>query len=165
VRLVHHGQIPVLVRGVECLPGPVGAQEITADHHMIVLIPGVLRQRRVELAGTQLHEVELEPLSELPDPLRPQVRRGHNQDAVSRPAQDQLLHVQTRHDRLARARVIGQQKPQPRLAQEAVVDRLQLVRQRLDVGHRDAGHLVGEGDIDAASLNAQPELNGVSVIT
>jgi hypothetical protein len=41
--------------------------------------------------------------------------------------------------------------------------RLELVRQRLDVGHRHARHLVGEGDIDAACLHAQPELTRVAV--
>ena len=60
-------------------------------------------------------------------------------------------------------RIIGEQEPQPGLAQETLVHGLKLVRQGLDVGYRDSRHLVGERDIDTASLHPQAELNRIAV--
>ena len=157
--LVDDREVPVLFRCVERLAGPLGAKEVTAYHDPVELVPRVLGQRRVEVAGAELHEIELEPIGELPDPLRAEIRGRDYEDPVARAAQDQLLHVQPGHDRLARAWVVGQQEPQPRLPQEAVVDRLELVRQRLDVRYRDRCHLVREGDVDPLRLDAEAELH------
>ena len=96
VRLVNHGQVPVLLRRLERLPRPGRAQEVPAHHDVIMLIPRVPGQRRIEVAGTKLHELDLEPLGQLPDPLRAQVSRSHHQEPITGTAENQLLHVQAR---------------------------------------------------------------------
>jgi hypothetical protein len=45
---------------------------------------------------------------------------------------DQLLDEEARHDRLARARVIGEQEAQRLTRQHGLIDRGDLVRQRFD---------------------------------
>lgn len=115
------------------------------------------------MGRTELHEVELETLGQLSHPLGSETGGGHDEDAVARPTKDQLLHVEPRHDRLAGARVVGQQETQAGLGQEPVVDRLELVGQRLDVRHRHGRHVVGERHLDPASLDAEPELDRVAV--
>lgn len=157
VGLVDHRQVPLPLGCVEGLPRPVGAQEISAHHHPVEGVPGVVGEGRVEMRSPQLDEVEAEALRQLTDPLRTEVGRRHHQDPVTGPAQHQLLHVQARHDRLAGARVVGQQVAESGLRQEAVVHRLQLVGQRPDAGDRQAGHLVREGDLDALRLDAETE--------
>src|ERR1039457_4800640 len=74
VSLVNDSQIPVLVGRVERLPRPVSAEKITADNNPVELIPRVLSQGRIEVASSQLHEIEMESLRQFPDPLRAQVR-------------------------------------------------------------------------------------------
>ena len=56
---------------------------------------------------------------------------------VDQAADLQLLEQQAGHDRLAGAGVVGEQEADARQLQEVVVDRLELVRQRIDAGDRE----------------------------
>ena len=68
-----------------------------------------------------------------------------------------LADPQTGHNRLARAGIVGEQEPHARQLEEVLVDRLELVRQRIDLRDRQAEvgvELVG--DAQGVSLEAQP---------
>jgi hypothetical protein len=67
-------------------------------------------------------------------------RRNH-QDATGKPPGPQFLHSKPGHDRLARTRVIREQKADRPLRQEVLVDGYPLVRQSVDEGHlgRESG--------------------------
>lgn len=163
VGLIDHGEIPFLVRLVEGFPCSLGAQEVAADDHTVELIPRVLGETGVEVRCPELHEVELEAIRQLAHPLRPEVGGRDDEDAITGSPQHEFLHIEAAHDGLARARVVGQQKAQPGLVKEAVIDRLELMGQRLDVGDRDRGHVEGESGLDAPRLDAKPELDRVAV--
>src|ERR1022692_2222930 len=163
VRLINDSQIPVLVGRVERLPRPVSTEKVTADNDAVELVPWVLREGRIEMTGAQLHEIQMEPLRQLADPLRSQACWSDDKNAVASPPQDQLLHIQACHDGFPGPGIIGEQEPQAGLVQETLVDGLKLVRQRLDVRHRDRCHLVGKRDIDPASLHPQAELYGIPI--
>jgi hypothetical protein len=69
------------------------------------------------------------------------------------------------HDRLARAGVVGQQEPHARELEQVVVDRLELVRQRVDARDRQAEvgiELVG--DAERVGLEAEPQEPPVPVV-
>ncbi len=111
VGLVDDRKVPIARGRVKRLACPFGTQEIAAHDHTIMLVPWVLGQGRIELRRAEPHEVELEALRQLSHPLRLQVCRGDHQDAIASPAQDQLLHIEARHDRFAGTRIIGEQEP------------------------------------------------------
>ena len=80
--------------------------------------------------------VWFELLLQLPLPLEREVRWGDDQDPLGEAAQLQLADQQPGHDRFPGAGVVGQQEPHAGELQQVVVDRLQLMRQRVDAGDR-----------------------------
>ena len=71
----------------------------------------------------------------------------------------QLLDVQPGHDRLAGARVVGEQELQRPSGQQLAVHRTQLVRQRPDIGRRYRQHRIPQsGQLDPLALGNEPEL-------
>ena len=163
VRLVDHRQVPVALSSGERLAHSLGAQEVAADDHPVEYVPRVLGRVGVEHRRVHLLEAQLEALAQLARPLRTQAGRGHDEDPVADVAQLELLHVEAGHDRLACAGVVGEQEPQSRLAQELAVHRLELVRQRLDVGHCDRRHVVGERSLDPARLNSEAKPDRIAI--
>ena len=84
--------------------------------------------------------------------------------AIEVAAQHQLADVEARHDRLAGAGVVGEQEPQRLQRQEPAVDRLDLVRQRLDRRRLDRGERIEQvRQLDAAGLGRQFESGAVGV--
>ena len=76
----------------------------------------------------------------------------------------QLLEQQPGHDRLAGAGVVGQQEADARQLEEVVVDRLELVGQRIDAGDGEGEvGIVLVGQAQAHGLDAQAEPRGVAV--
>jgi hypothetical protein len=73
------------------------------------------------------------------------------------------MHIEPGHDRLASSRIVGKEKPDPWLAKEAVVDGLNLMRERLNVGDSQSCHIVLERHLDPPGLDAQAEQGGVGV--
>ncbi len=79
-------------------------------------------------------------------------------------AGDQLLDQQPGHDRLARAGVVGQQKAQRLARQHRLVDRRDLVGQRLDERGVDRQHGVKQvRQVDAVRFGDQAEQRAVAV--
>ena len=84
--------------------------------------------------------------------------------ALDQAADLQLLEQQARHDRLAGAGIVGQQEADARQFQEVVVDRLQLVRQRIDAGDREREErVVLVGQAEPVGFDAEAEQAGVAV--
>jgi hypothetical protein len=77
---------------------------------------------------------------------------------------DQLLDQEARHDRLAGARVVGQQKPQRLPGEHGLVDGGDLVGRRIDqrgVDRQDGIEQMGQAD--AMGFRDQPEQGAVAV--
>ena len=87
-------------------------------------------------------------------PLDGQGRGNEDEASIDRIAQLQFLNQQARHDRLAGAGIIGEQKPQARLGEHLQVDRLDLVRQGADArqAHRELA-VIGVRKADSDRLD------------
>ena len=113
----------------------------------------LLERRRAEDGVDELRREDLEAQPELEVqlvlPLLDEAAGRDDQAALDVLAEDQLLDVEPGHDRLAGARVVGEQEPQRRARQQLAVDGAELVGQRLDVARRDREHRVGQaGELD-----------------
>ena len=94
-----------------------------------------------------------------------EVRRRDDQDPLGETAQLKLADQQSGHDGLPGAGVVGQQEPHAGQLQQVVVDRLQLMWQRIDAGDRQPE--VGielPGDPERVRLQPQPQQRAVSVV-
>ena len=87
-----------------------------------------------------------------------------DEGALDQAANLQLLEQQAGHDRLAGAGVVGEQEADARQLEEVVVDRFELVRQRIDAGdgEREVG-VVLVGQAEAHGLDAEAEACGIAV--
>ena len=83
---------------------------------------------------------------------------------LTRPRIFSSLRSRPGHDRLAGAGVVGEQEADARQLEEVVVDRLELVRQRVDAGdgEREVG-VVLVGQAEAVRLDAEAEALRVAV--
>ena len=164
VRLVHDYQVPV--GPIQLVLEVVGTRQLVhpGDQQLVLGENGVLGGWRLgvgELPGEQL-EVQPELVAQLILPLLHQAAGRDDQAAFQVAAEHQLLDVQARHDRLARARVVGEQEPQRRPAEQLAVDGLDLVRERLQVGGVHREHRVEPaGHPDPQRLGGQLERRGV----
>ena len=101
---------------------------------------------------------------ELVLPLLGEAARADDQAALQVAAGDQLLDQQPGHDRLAGAGVVGEQEAQRLARQHRLVDRRDLVRQRLDERGVDGEHRVEQvREADALRLGDEPEERAVAV--
>ena len=117
-----------------------------------------------ELVVGQDLEGQVEAAVELVLPLLGQAARADDQAALQVAAGDQLLDEQAGHDRLAGAGVVGQQEAQRLARQHRLVDRGDLVRQRLDERGVDRQHRIEEvRQADAVRLGDQAEERAVAV--
>ena len=106
--------------------------------------------------------MQAELLPQLVLPLLDQPAGGDDQAPLQVTAEHQLLDVQARHDRLARAGVIGEQKPQRGPLDQLTVDGLDLVRERLKLGGVHGQHRVETaGHPDPERLGGQLELRPI----
>ena len=74
-----------------------------------------------------------------------QAAGADDEAALQIAAHDQLLDEQPRHDGLAGTRVVGQQEAQRLAWQHRLIDRCNLVRQRLDERRVDGEQRVEQG--------------------
>ena len=163
VRLVHDDQVPVHLPQSRQDLVPLG--QIQRGDHLRLLHPLVHAELRAELASLQHDERLVELLLQLALPLEREVRRRDDQDPLGEAAQLQLADQQPGHDRLPGAGVVGQQEPYAGQPQQVVVDRLQLVRQRIDTGDRQSE--VGielPSNPERVRLQSQPQQPAVSVV-
>ena len=100
-------------------------------------------------------EGQAEEGAHLPFPVADQAGRGHDEHAPQEPAGQHLAHVQTGHDGLAGAGVVGQQESQRGLLEHPLVHGDALMGERVDqrclggeggVEEVPAGEAMGLGD-------------------
>ena len=103
----------------------------------LLLQPLVDAELVADVLALQDQELLVELLLQLALPLEGEVGRADDQDALGEAAQLQLADEQARHDRLAGAGVVGQQEAHAGELEQVVVDRLELVRQRIDARDRE----------------------------
>jgi len=158
VRLVDDDQVP-LVGGEDALLQVLVPAELVhpRDQAMVVL-------ERVRRPGRRDHvareEVELEPelLGELVLPLLGQAARRDDQAALQVAPDEHLLDQESRHDRLAGPGVVRQQEAHGESGEHRLVDRADLVRQRLDGRGADRDVGVEEpGEAEAVGFGGEAE--------
>ena len=124
----------------------------------LLLQPLVDAELVADVVALHDEELRVELLLQLPLPLEGEVGRADDQDALGEAAQLQLANEQPRHDRLAGAGIVGEQEAHAGELQQVVVDRLELVRQRIDA--RDREPEVGVelvGDAEGVGLKTQAQ--------
>ena len=120
--------------------------------------------RGLELVVGEDLEREVEAAVELVLPLLGEAAGADDQAALQVAAGDQLLDEQPGHDRLAGARVVGEQEAQRLARQHRLVDGRDLVRQRLDERGVDGEHGIEQvGEADALGLGDEAEERAVAV--
>ena len=85
------------------------------------------------------------------------------EDPIADPSQDELLHVEAGHDRLAGARVVGEQEPEPRLAQEVSRRRPRAGAAAAGCSRRRRRPCRTRRRSDPARLDAEPELHRIAI--
>ena len=165
VRLVTDHQVPAAVRGLELLLHVLVARELVqAGNDEVIFQEPVAGARRFQLVVGQDVKGQLETPVEFVLPLFGQAARADDEAALQIAADDQLLDEQPRHDRLAGARVVGQQETQRLARQHRLVDRRDLVRERVDKGRVDGEHRVEQmRQADAMRFGHEPEQMAVAV--
>ena len=165
VGLIADDKIPPAVRRLQ-----LGLQILVARQHVQARddqrrlqkpVPGACRFQLV--AGQNL-ERQVKPAVQLVLPLLGEASGTDHEAAFQIAAGDQLLDQQARHDRLARARVVGEEETQRLPRQHRLVDCGDLVRQRFEIGRVDRQHGIEEmRHPDALRLGHQPKQRAVAV--
>ncbi len=142
VCLVEDHQVPAgLVRPNSVLHSRVDRGQLQGGHPQVVGVQRVLTDgRRGELPQPAAQQ----PL-EVVHPLRGQVRRAHDDGALDQAQPLHLPDIETGHDRLAGARLVGEQEAQQRLRQHRAVHGRGLVGIRLQRRGRHGTRLCVRG--------------------
>ena len=158
--LVDDHQVPVdlLQPGEDVLP----LGQVQGCHDLGPLQPLVHSELVVDVAASHHDELLVELLQEFPLPLESQVGGADDEYPLHQAPELELPDEKAGHDGLAGAGVVGQQEPDAGQLHEVLVDRLQLVGQRIHAGDGEAEvgvELVG----DAQSVGIQGQLQQVPV--
>ena len=163
VGLVHDDEVPV--RAEQALLGVFDARD-PGDRRddLVAVLPGVLAVGVAQGLPADDLEALAELVLQLPLPLEREVRRSDDQRAPDQAPGLQLLEQQPRHDRLAGARVVGQEEADSGQLEEVVVDRLELVGEGIDAGDREREErVVFVGQPEPMGLDAQAEQGRVAI--
>ena len=162
MRLVDDHQVPL--RTEEVIADVVTLGEVDARDHHRVAVPRAPPELMAHLLAADDLKLLVELLEHLVLPLRRQRRRRKDQAPIHDPAQLQLLQQQPGHDRLARARIVGEHEPQPWLREHVPVDRLDLVRQSPYPAHRHREQRVmGKRELDAVTLDPPEQIPSIGL--
>ena len=97
-------------------------------------------------------------------PLVRQVGGRDDEGPLDQATELQFLDGQPTHDRLARPWVVRDEEPDAGLGEQVRVDRIHLVRQRIDLRHRDGEvRVILEGQPDAVGFGGEAEVRGIAV--
>ena len=163
VGLVHDDEVPVAAQ--QALAGILDAGDPgDGGHHLVAFLPGV--HAVVGTQGVAADDLELlaELVAQLALPLKGQVGRGNDQDALDQPADLQLLDEEPGHDGLASTGVVRQQEADAGQPHEVVVDGFELVGQRIDAcdGEAEVG-VVLVGKAQTHRLDTEAETLGIAI--
>ena len=160
VGLVHYHQVPVgLLQAGEDV---AALGQVQGGDDPVLVQPLVQAELVVHVAAPHHEELLVELLQELPLPLEGQVGGADDEDPVGQAPELQLPDQEAGHDGLAGAGVVGQQEPDGGQLHEVLVDRFQLVGQRVHPGDGEAEvgvELVG----DAQGVGLEGQLEEASV--
>ena len=161
--LVDDDEVPA--RAEQALPGVLDARDPRDRRDdLVAFLPGVLAVVGAEHVAADDLEVLAELVLQLALPLEGEVRRRDDQRALDQAAGLQLLEEQAGHDRLAGAGVVGEEEADARQLEEVVVDRFELVRQRIDAGDREREvRVVLVGEPEPVGLDAEAEQGRVAI--
>src|SRR5262249_33327347 len=138
--------------------------EVERGDDPIALEPLVHPKLVADVLALEHQKLRVELLFEFPLPLEGEVGRADDQDALSEAAELQLADQESGHDGFPCAGVAGEKKPDPRDLEEVVVDRLELVRERVHTRDREAEVWVEfVGDTQRVGLKAKPKQLSVSI--
>src|SRR5262249_44359287 len=140
--------------------------KIQGGDDLLLFEPLVDAELVPDVATPQEQKLLVELLFQLTLPLKGQIRRAENQDPLGEAPELQLPDEETRHHRLARAGVAGEQKADLRGFQQVIVNRLELVRQWVDP--RDRETEVGVklvSDAERVGLKAEAQEIAVAVVS
>lgn len=140
VGLIHDHQVP-LARA-QGGTNVVLLDEVHRRDGLRELLPHVFTPRRPHDVPIHKAEVYTKLLLHLPLPLVLQMTGGHDQHSAHQPSSLHFLEEQTRHDRLAGTRVVGDQETEMRLLQGVVIHGLDLMREWIHLRDAHGEHRV-----------------------
>ena len=144
------------------LVGP--GHHVEPDDQPIALGERVAAERGLDLVARQDVEGEAEFLGHFVLPLLDQRARRDDEASLQVAPDQQLLDEQARHDRLAGARIVGEQEAQRLAREHLAIDRRDLMRQCLDLRCGDGDVGVEEiGEADAVRLGGEPKQTAVGI--
>ena len=150
VGLVDHDQVVAAVRGAQLrLHVLVAGQLVQARDGEVVLEEPVAGAGGFELVVRHDLERQVEPPAELVLPLLDEAAGADDEASAEVAPRDQLLDEEAGHDRLAGARIVREQEAQRLAREHLLVDRRDLVRERVHERGVDREHgieQVGEAD-------------------
>jgi len=129
VRLVHDHEIPVDLAQPRKYVSAF--RQVERRDHPVALQPLIHAELLAKILPLHDEELGVELLLQLALPLKGEVRRADDQDALGKTVQFQLANQQARHDGFARAGVVGKQEANARELEQMLIHRLELMRQRV----------------------------------
>jgi hypothetical protein len=132
---------------------------VNAGNQQVDVVEGVAATGLLDLLARKQRERQAELLEHFVLPLLDQAAGSDDQHALGIGAHQQLADEQAGHDSLAGTGVIGQHVAQRLARQHRLVDRDDLVRQRLHVRRVHRHHRIEQvGQVDAVGLGGELEL-------
>ena len=160
--LVHDDQVPVRVAHALAYL-VVAGDEVDGADGLRGFLPNIASIGRVHRRAVDDIEGLTELLVHLAPPLVGQVGGRDDQDVFGESTELEFLDEQTAHYSLARTGVVGDQVSEARLRQQAVVYRVQLMRQRVDLRNADGEvRVVLVCESDAVGFCGEAEVPGVT---
>ena len=131
VRLVEHDEV-VAAAGLSKYVEHLLAGQRVERHDHAVAVRAVERILRPDVCAAHDAEIQSKEVQQLPPPVADQARGRNDQHALEPLSRHHLADVETGHDRLAGAGVVGEQETERILLQHPLVHRKALVQQRID---------------------------------
>ncbi len=163
VRLVEHDEIPA--SGAELLLQVFVARHLVEPNDEVINV-----LKRIAARGGCFQvvckdaEFQTELLEHFLAPLIDQAAGGDDDNAPCVGPHDEFADVKARHDGLARARVVSENKPQWLTRQHGFVNSGDLMRERLHIRGVDGHHRVEQkGEINALGLDGELERLAIAI--
>ena len=135
-----------------------------ARDDLVILLPGVLAVVGPERGPADELELLAELVRHFALPLKGEIRRSDDQDPLGEAPGLELLDEEAGHYRLAGPGIVGEQEADPGKLEEILVDRFELMGERIDAGDREGEErVVFMGEAEPVRLNAEPESAGIAV--
>src|SRR5690242_17361498 len=134
MRLINDHEVPMDL--LQARQDRIPLRQVQRGDDLPMLQPLVDTELLANGVALQNDELLVEFFAQLALPLKRQIGGAYDQGAQTQAAQFQLPQQQTGHDRLTRAGIVGKQKADARQLEKVVVNRFELVRQRIDAGNR-----------------------------